>query len=270
MIKNNFRGKVAIITGGAGALGFAMARSLADEGVKVALLGRTENTLEAKVNELHALGGHAMCLTANVLNSDDLNVAKAKVLQNWGRIDVLINAAGGNLRGATIMPEESFFDMDINAFDSVTELNLKGTVLPTLVFGKEIAKQPTGCIINISSIAASQVLTRVIGYSAAKAAIESFTKWMAVEMAQKLSNNIRVNAIAPGFFIGKQNKHMLLNEDGTLTERGKKIIDNTPMKRFGEVDELASTVLWLCSDTSSFVNGIVVPVDGGFSAFSGV
>jgi NAD(P)-dependent dehydrogenase (short-subunit alcohol dehydrogenase family) len=160
--------------------------------------------------------------------------------------------------------------MNINDFDAVTDLNLKGTLIPTLVFGKEIAKQPKGSIVNISSIAAQRILTRVVGYSAAKAAVENLTKWLAVEMAMKLSSNLRVNAIAPGFFIGKQNKALLLKDDDSLTERGKAIIANTPMKRFGEPDELVSTVLWLCSDASSFVNGIVVPVDGGFNAFSGV
>ena len=270
MIKNNYKDKVAIITGGAGALGYAMAKGLANEGVKVALLGRTEHTVTAKVNEIKSIGGQAMGIIGDVLKSSDLETAKNQVLQNWGKINILINAAGGNVKGATIMPDDSFFDMDITAFDTVTDLNLKGTVLPSLIFGKEIAKQPTGSIINISSIAASQVLTRVVGYSAAKAAVENFTKWLAVEMARKLSTNIRVNAIAPGFFIGKQNEALLMNPDGTLTDRGKTIIANTPMKRFGEAEELVSTVLWLCSDTSSFINGIVVHVDGGFSAFSGV
>ncbi|HEX9825403.1 MAG TPA: SDR family oxidoreductase [Flavobacteriaceae bacterium] len=270
MLKNNYKDKVAIITGGSGALGFAMAKGLALEGVKVALLGRTENTVQSKVDEINAMGGQAMALVGDALDCQAMEIAKNKVLQTWGKIDVLINAAGGNIKGATIQPEDSFFDMDIDDFDSVTNLNLKGTLIPTLVFGKEIAKQPNGSIINISSIAAQQVLTRVVGYSASKAAVENFTKWLAVEMAQKLSTNLRVNAIAPGFFLGQQNKSLLLNEDGSLTERGKTIIANTPMKRFGKAEELVSTVLWLTSDASSFVNGIVVHVDGGFSAFSGV
>jgi NAD(P)-dependent dehydrogenase (short-subunit alcohol dehydrogenase family) len=270
MLKNNYKDKVAIITGGSGALGFAMAKGLALEGVKVALLGRTENTVQSKADEINALGGQAMALIGDVLDYQAMEIAKQNVLQTWGKIDVLINAAGGNIKGATIQPEDSFFDMSIDDFDSVTNLNLKGTLIPTLVFGKEIAKQPNGSIINISSIAAQQVLTRVVGYSASKAAVENFTKWLAVEMAQKLSTNLRVNAIAPGFFLGQQNKSLLLNEDGSLTERGKTIIANTPMKRFGKAEELVSTVLWLTSDASSFVTGIVVHVDGGFSAFSGV
>lgn len=270
MPKNNYKGKVAIVTGGSGVLGFAIAKGLALEGIKVAILGRTVETVQSKVDEIVALGGQAMGLKGDVLNLNDLETNKHQVLKNWGRIDILINAAGGNVKGATIMPEDSFFNMDIDEFDLVTNLNLKGTILPTLVFGKEIAKQPKGNIINISSIAAQQILTRVVGYSASKAAIENFTKWLAVELAQKLSTNVRVNAIAPGFFIGKQNHDLLLNADGSLTDRGKTIIANTPMKRFGEAEELVSTALWLCSDASSFVNGIVVHVDGGFSAFSGV
>jgi len=270
MLQNNYKGKVAIITGGSGVLGFAIAKGLALEGIKVAILGRTAEVLERKVEEIVSLGGEAIGLKANVLDLKELEENKLKVIHKWGKIDILLNAAGGNVKGATIMPEDSFFNMDIDDFDLVTNLNLKGTILPTLVFGKEIAKQPKGSIINISSIAAQQILTRVVGYSASKAAIENFTKWLAVELAQKLSTNVRVNAIAPGFFIGKQNYDLLLNADGSLTDRGKTIIANTPMKRFGEAEELVSTALWLCSDASSFVNGIVVHVDGGFSAFSGV
>jgi NAD(P)-dependent dehydrogenase (short-subunit alcohol dehydrogenase family) len=270
MINHNYKNKVAIITGGAGALGGAMAKGMAQEGIKIAILGRTLETIQLKVDEIIELGGEAIGLVADVLKRKELENAKVKTLEKWGRIDILLNAAGGNVKGATIMPEDSFFDMNMEDFDTVVDLNLKGTVLPSLVFGKEIAKQQTGSIINISSIAAQQTLTRVVGYSASKAAIENFTRWLAVEMAQKQSNNIRVNAIAPGFFIGKQNERLLLNTDGSLTQRGKTIVANTPMNRFGEANELISTALWLCSDASSFVNGIVVPVDGGFSAFSGV
>lgn len=270
MLKNNYKDKVAIITGGSGVLGFEMAKGLAFEGVKVAILGRTEEVVHSKVDEIKSLGGQAIGLIGDVLDYNAMELAKQRVSKIWGKIDILINAAGGNIKGATIQPEDSFFDMKVEDFDEVTNLNLRGTLIPTLVFGREIARQPNGNIINISSIAAQQVLTRVVGYSAAKAAIENFTKWLAVEMAQKLSTNLRVNAIAPGFFIGKQNEALLFNADGSLTQRGKTIIANTPMKRFGKAEELVSTVLWLTSDASSFVNGIVVHVDGGFSAFSGV
>ena len=270
MLNHNLKHKVAVVTGGSGALGSAMAIGLSNKAVKVAIIGRTATTIASLVDEINSKGGEAIGIPGDVLDNTSMETAKQKVLQTWGKIDVLINAAGGNVKGATIQPEDSFFDMTIDAFDTVTDLNLKGTLIPTLIFGKEIAKRSNGSIINISSIAAQHVLTRVVGYSAAKAAVENFTKWLAVELAHKLSTNIRVNAIAPGFFLGEQNKSLLLNDDGTLTERGKTIIANTPMKRFGKAEELVSTVLWLCSDASSFVNGIVVPVDGGFSAFSGV
>ncbi len=267
---SNLKNKVAIITGGAGALGGTMAIGLAKQGVKVAILGRTEKTVQTKVAEIKAIGADAIGLVADVLNREQLENACAKVMQQWNKIDILVNAAGGNMKGATIMPEDSFFDMNLDDFDSVTKLNLKGTVLPTIVFGKQMAKQSEGNVINISSMAAQQALTRVVGYSTSKASIDIFTKWLAVEMAQKHSEKIRVNAIAPGFFIGEQNKSLLLNEDGSLTARGNTIVSNTPMKRFGEAKELLSTLYWLCDDNSSFITGIVVPVDGGFSAFSGV
>jgi len=266
----NLKNKVAIITGGAGALGGAMALGLTNQGVKVAILGRTKNTVQTKVDEIKNEGGNAIGLIADVLDREQLEVACKEVLQKWDKIDILVNAAGGNMKGAIIMPEDNFFDMNMNDFDAVTKLNLKGTVLPTIIFGKQMAIQGKGNIINISSMAAQQALTRVVGYSTSKASIDIFTKWLAVEMAQKHSEKIRVNAIAPGFFIGEQNRKLLLNEDGSLTQRGNTIITNTPMKRFGEAKELLSTLYWLCDDDSSFITGIVVPVDGGFSAFSGV
>lgn len=270
MLQHNYNNKVAVITGGGGVLGSEMAKGLAQEGIKVVLIGRTNSSLQIKVDEINSSGGQAISLIADVLDKEQLKSAKNSILKKWGKIDILVNAAGGNIKGAVIMPDESFFNMNIDDFDAVSKLNINGTLLPTLVFGEEIAKQINGNIINISSIAAHQVLTKIVGYSASKAAIENFTKWLAVEMAHKIPNNLRVNAISPGFFIGNQNKSLLLNEDNSLTERGKTIIANTPMKRFGEPEELVSTLLWLCSDASSFVNGIVVHVDGGFSAFSGV
>jgi len=267
---NNLKNKVAIITGGAGALGGTMALGLAKQGAKVVIIGRTAHTVQSKVNEINNAGGIAIGIIADVLNREQLDTAKKEVIQKWKRIDILVNAAGGNMKGATIMPEDSFFDMNMDDFDAVTKLNLKGTVLPTIVFGKQMAKQGQGNIVNISSMAAQQALTRVVGYSTSKASIDIFTKWLAVEMAQKHSEKIRVNAIAPGFFIGEQNRDLLLNKDGSLTARGKTIVTNTPMKRFGKADELLSTLYWICDDNSSFITGIVVPVDGGFSAFSGV
>lgn len=263
-------GKVAIVTGGAGALGGAMAMGLAQAGAKIGILGRTEATVEQQVAAIQLVGGEAIGLVADVLNELELEAAKNKILEQWQRIDILINAAGGNMKGATITPEQTIFDLSMSDFDKVTALNLKGTVLPTTIFAKAMADQKKGVIINISSMAAEQAITRVVGYAASKAAINNFTKWMAVEMAHKFGEGIRVNAIAPGFFIGEQNRTLLLNEDGTLTQRGQTIVNQTPMKRFGKAEELISTAVWLSSDASSFITGIIVPIDGGFSAFSGV
>jgi len=262
--------KVAIITGGAGVLGGAMAEGLAKAGAKVGILSRTKSKVDKKVKEIKKNGGEAIALVADVLDEKQLKVAQEKILKKWGRIDILLNSAGGNMKGATIMPEQNIFDLSMADFTKVTDLNLKGTVLPTMVFGRTMAEQKKGCVVNISSMAAQQAITRVVGYSASKAAIDNFTKWMAVEMAHKFGEGIRVNAIAPGFFIADQNRALLTNEDGSLTARGQTIVNETPVKRFGEPEELVSTLLWLCSDASSFITGIIVPVDGGFSAFSGV
>ena len=264
------KNKVAIITGGVGVLGGAMAMGLAKAGEKVGILSRTKSKIDKKVKEIKQNGGKAIALVADVLDEQQLKVARKKIIKKWGSIDILINAAGGNMKGATIMPNEDIFSLSMDDFSKVTDLNLKGTVLPTMIFGHTMSEQKKGCIINISSMAAQQAITRVVGYSASKAAIDNLTKWMAVEMAHKFGEGIRVNAIAPGFFIADQNRRLLTKEDGSLTARGETIVNETPLKRFGEPEELISTVLWLSSDASSFVTGIIVPVDGGFSAFSGV
>lgn len=266
----NLSGKVAIITGGAGVLGSAMAKGLVQAGAKVAILSRTAAKVEKVVADIKAMDGEGLALIADVLDENQLIDARNKVLKTWGQIDILVNAAGGNMKGATIMPDQDIFNLSMDDFTKVTDLNLKGTVLPTMVFAKEMAAQKKGCIVNISSMAAQQAITRVVGYSASKAAIDNFTKWMAVEMAHKFGEGIRVNAIAPGFFIAEQNRRLLTNEDGSLTARGQTIVNETPVKRFGKPEELVSTLVWLCSDSSSFITGIIVPVDGGFSAFSGV
>ena len=266
----NLEGKVAIITGGNGVLGGAMAHGLAAQGVKVGILGRSPDTVESRVKEIEDAGGTAMSLVADVLDKQSLEEANTKVLKAWNKIDILVNGAGGNMKGATIGPDQTFFDLSLDDFSKVNDLNFKGTVLPTYVFAKSMADAKTGSIINISSMAAQQAITRVVGYSAAKAAVDNFTKWLAVEMAQKYGDGIRVNAIAPGFFIGEQNRDLLLNKDGSLTARGETIVSNTPMKRFGEAEELQGVANWLASEAASFVTGVVVPVDGGFSAFSGV
>lgn len=266
----SLKDKVAIVTGGAGALGAAMVKGLAEAGCKVAVLGRTKSKLDAFVQELSNEGYQAMALAADVLDKANLEKARDQVLEQWESIDILVNCAGGNRAGATIQPHQTFFDLSLDDFDQVTALNLKGTVLPTMVFGEVMAKNKKGSIINISSMAAQRALTRVFGYSASKAAIDNLTKWLAVEMVQKFGEGIRVNAIAPGFFIGEQNRRLLLEEDGSWTARAKTILRQTPMGRFGEAEELQGALVWLASDAASFVTGTIVAVDGGFGAFSGV
>ncbi|MGB8373845.1 MAG: SDR family oxidoreductase [Salegentibacter sp.] len=262
--------KVAIVTGGNGVLGGAIAKGLAAQGAKIGILGRTPETVQQRVEEIKKAGGEAMALVADVLDESTLKKAKDEIVQKWGSIDILVNGAGGNLKGATIGPDQNFFDLSIEDMEKVNALNYKGTVLPTYVFGKVMADQKKGSIINISSMAAQKALTRVMGYSASKAAVDNFTKWLAVEMASKYGEGIRVNAIAPGFFIGEQNRDLLLNKDGSYTARGNTIVSQTPMRRFGEAEELQGVAAWLASDAAKFVTGIIVPVDGGFSAFSGV
>jgi len=264
------KGKVAAITGGSGTLGRAFAQGFAEQGVNVFTLDRNQENGQQMVKDFKEMGLALNSVKCDVLDEESVNLAAQQVVESAGRIDILINAAGGNMPGATVMPEQTIFDISIEQFKKVNDLNLLGTVIPTIAFTKPMVEQGSGCIINISSMAAFSPLTRVVGYSASKAAINNFTKWMSVELANKYGNGIRVNAIAPGFFVAKQNKALLLNEDGTLTARGETIISQTPMKRFGNPEDLVSTVLWLCDDKSSFVTGIIVPVDGGYSAFSGV
>ncbi len=270
MTRFDLAGQVAVVTGGTGVLGGALARGLAAAGAKVGVLGRRGDRAEEVVGEVRAAGGEALALTADVLNKAQLEAVKAQILETWSRVDVLVNAAGGNRADATVVGELTFFDLGTAALEGVIGLNLLGTVLPSQVFGAAMASRGRGSIVNISSLAAQRPLTRVIGYGAAKAATDNFTRWLAVELAQKYGPHLRVNAIAPGFFIGEQNRDLLLTPDGSPTERGRRIIDHTPMGRFGEPEELVGTAVWLASDASKFVTGVVVPVDGGFSAYSGV
>jgi len=263
-------GRVALVTGGSGALGRAMARGLAMAGARVALLARRPERLQEAVAEIEQLGGEALALPGDVLDRASLEKARETLLSHWDRLDILVNGAGGNVREATLEPGHTVFELTEEAFRRVIDLNLMGTILPTLIFGEVMARQRRGVIVNVSSMAATRILTRVVGYSAAKAAVENFTRWMAVELARTYGEGLRVNAIAPGFFLGEQNRHLLLREDGSLTERGQAIIAHTPMGRFGEADDLIGTLVWLCSDASRFVTGVVVPVDGGFSIFTGI
>jgi NAD(P)-dependent dehydrogenase (short-subunit alcohol dehydrogenase family) len=261
--------KVIVLTGATGALGGSLALSLAKAKAKIVILGRNQSLLDALLAKISP-STETAAFVVDVMDKKSLEDVKSQVIKQFGHIDILINAVGGNLPGAVIADDQSIFDLSVSDFDEVMDLNLKGTVLPSLVFGKSMSEKGKGAIVNYSSMTVDQALTRVVGYSAAKAAMENFTRWMAVEMALKFGDGIRVNAIAPGFFIGKQNQKLLLNEDGSLTERGEKIIRKTPMKRFGKAEELNGAIHFLCSDSASFVTGIVLPIDGGFSAFSGV
>ncbi len=266
----SLQNKTAVITGGTGVLGTSMAKALAKAGANVAIIGRRKEAGEAVAEEIIKAGGKAIAVQADVLKQEDLNLAKEKIISTYSTIDILINAAGGNMPGATIAPDKTFFDLDPKAFQQVVDLNLLGTVLPSQIFGEVMAAKKTGVIINISSMSAFRPITRVVGYSAAKAAVSNFTGWLAIEMAKKYGPGIRVNAISPGFFITEQNRALLTNTDGSLTARGASVVQNTPFGRFGEPEELIGTLLWLCSDASKFVSGVDVPVDGGFNAFCGV
>jgi NAD(P)-dependent dehydrogenase (short-subunit alcohol dehydrogenase family) len=262
--------KVIVITGAAGVLAGSTSRYLLSQGASVIMLDICEDKLETAVKNAEKLPGKAYAYKCNVMDKKRLYEIYNDVMEKIGRVDVLINGAGGNMPGATIGPEESFTDLDINDYEKVLDLNLKGSVLPSLCFSKAFIRQKKGCIINFSSMASPQAITRVLAYSNAKAAIDNFTRWMAAEMAIKYGDGIRVNAIAPGFFIGNQNRKLLINEDGTYTERGQKVIDNTPFRRFGKSEEVHGCIHFLMSEAASFITGTVIPVDGGFSSFSGV
>lgn len=264
----NLKGKVALITGGGGVLGSNMAEVLAKQGVITGILGRNIDKVNHVVEKIKSNGGQAFALQGNVLDKENLEEIKTQILKNYGRLDILINAAGGNMPGATIGPDQTIHDLKTDDLQKVLDLNIIGTMLPTQVFSEIFAQQKQGVIINISSASAQRPLSRVVGYSASKAAIDNFTKWMSVELGSKYGEGIRVNAIAPGFFIGEQNRALLLTPDGTLTARGEKIIDHTPMGRFGVPQDLDGALLFLCSDMSKFVTGTIVNVDGGFAATS--
>ena len=262
--------RVAVVTGGGGVLCSAIARGLAREGTTVVLLDLALDKAEAVVESIRSDGGAGMAIQASVLDRGSLEAAAEKILEVYGRIDVLINGAGGNHPKATTSDELSFFDLPEESIRFVFDLNFLGTLLPSQVFGRVMAETGTGVILNIASMNAFRPLTRIPAYSAAKAAITNFTQWLAVHMAQNVSKDIRVNAIAPGFFLTDQNRFLLTTESGELTPRGSQIIGHTPMGKFGEPEDLVGTVNWLVSPESSFVHGIVVPIDGGFSAYSGV
>lgn len=264
-------GKSIVITGGAGVLCGAMAQDLARRGAKVGIADFDEPRAVGLRKQIESAGGMALTVKINALERPSVEQALKTVLDKFGRVDVLINGAGGNKKDATCSPPTTFFDLPDSAIRMVFDLNCLGTIIPSQIFGKYMAERGEGVIINISSMNAFRPLTNIAAYSAAKAAISNFTQWLATYMAQRHSPKIRVNAIAPGFFLTEQNRFLLTDEKtGELTARGRTILDHTPMRRFGEADDLLGTTVWLISDAARFVTGIVVPVDGGFSAFSGV
>ncbi len=271
-MKNLFdiQNKVIAVTGAAGILAGGTAKYLQEQGAFVIYLDLFQDKVDETVAEAKKISDKCCGYACNVLDQEALDSVYEKIMADIGRIDVLINGAGGNMPGATIGPDQDVFDLKMDDYSKVLDLNLKGTVMPTLTFAKVFKEQGHGCVINFSSMSAGQCLTRVLGYSNAKAAIDNFTKWMATEMANKYGDKVRVVALAPGFFVSNQNRALLINEDGTYTERGQQVINKTPFNRFGEQDEVYGTIHYLLSEAAKFVTGVIVPVDGGFSAYTGV
>ena len=264
--------RVVVVTGATGALAGSAADYLAAQGARVVYLGRGQDKLDAALARCRAQTPTAQCLglVADVLDRPALEQAREAVLARWGRIDALLNGAGGNQPGATIPPDKTFADLDFEAFQQVVDLNLHGTVLPSLVFTPAMLEGGRGSVVNFSSASAPQALTRVVGYSAAKAGVENFTRWLAVDLGRRTEGKVRVNAVLPGFFLGDQNRRLLTNEDGSLTARGNTIVGKTPFGRFGAAAELHGAIHYLLADASSFVTGTILAVDGGFGAFTGV
>ncbi|GAC1473278.1 MAG: SDR family oxidoreductase [Ktedonobacteraceae bacterium] len=276
-MNNNFQslfsiqGQTAVVTGGSGGLGGAMASALALAGANVAIISRRVENAQKTAQEIESAGGRALGLACDVGDRAALEQALVHITSTFGPVDILVNGAGGNQPGATTSPTLSFFDLDSDAIDAVFDLNFAGTLKCCQVFGRGMAERKRGCIINVASMNSLRPLTRIPAYSAAKAAVTNFTQWLAVHMAQEYSPDIRVNSIAPGFFLTAQNRFLMTDaQTGEYTPRGKTVLAHTPMGRLGDPADLVGTLLWLVSPAAKFVTGIVVPVDGGFSAFSGV
>ena len=270
-MKNLFslKDKVIVVTGATGVLGKAFINSISQARGIVGVLGRNEEVANERVGNIIQNGGRAIALIADVMKEDQLMAARIKIVNEYGRIDGLVNGAGGNLPGGILQPEDDIFKLSVEGMKEVMELNLWGTLMPTQIFGPLIAESK-GSIVNISSMTSQRMITKVLGYSMAKSAVDCYTKWFAVELANRFGDAVRINAIAPGFFLTEQNRTLLTHEDGSLKERGKLIVKQTPFNRFGEAHELEGALIWLLSDASKFVNGAIINVDGGFSVFGGV
>jgi len=266
----SLKDKVIIVTGGTGILGNSFVNAIVEAGGSVGILGRNQKVAEERAEAINKNGGKAMPLVADVMDEHQLNVAKEKALAHFGKIDGLVNGAGGNMPEGVLMPGQDIFSMNLQGMKKVMDINLWGSVIPTQVFGDAIAKNGKGSIVNISSMNSKRAITRVLGYNMGKAALDCYNQWFAVELARRYGDRIRMNAIAPGFFLTEQNKYLLTKEEGGYTERGELVIRQTPFNRFGKPDELKGALVWLLSDASEFVTGAMICVDGGFSIFGGV
>jgi NAD(P)-dependent dehydrogenase (short-subunit alcohol dehydrogenase family) len=268
--KYSLENKVIVVTGGTGILGNAFIDAIVEAGGAVGILGRKKEVAEERANTINAKGGKAIALVADVLNEAQLQVCKQQVLDAFGKIDGLVNAAGGNMPEGVLQNDESVFNLNIEGMQKTLDVNLWGTVIPTQVFGEAIAVSGKGSIVNISSMNSKRAITKVLGYNMGKAAVDCYNQWFAVEMANRYGDKIRMNALAPGFFLTEQNRYLLTKKEGGYTERGEAVIKQTPFKRFGNPDELQGALVWLLSDASAFVTGSMICVDGGFSIFGGV
>lgn len=266
----SLKGKVVIVTGGTGILGNSFVNAIVEAGGAVGILGRNEKVATERASAINNNGGSALALAADVMDEEQLTVAKEKAIAHFGKIDGLVNGAGGNMPEGVLMPGQDIFSMNLEGMKKVMDINLWGTIIPTQVFGEAIAKNGHGSIVNISSMNSKRAVTRVLGYNMGKAAVDCYNQWFAVELARRYGDKIRMNAIAPGFFLTEQNRNLLTKPEGGYTERGELVIRQTPFNRFGRPDELKGALVWLLSDASEFVTGAMICVDGGFSIFGGV
>jgi len=266
----SLKDKVIIVTGGTGILGNSFVNAIVEAGGSVGILGRNEKVAQERADSINKNGGNALALVADVMDEEQLKAARESALSHFGKIDGLVNGAGGNMPEGVLMPGQDIFSMNLQGMKKVMDINLWGSVIPTQVFGDAIAKNGKGSIVNISSMNSKRAITRVLGYNMGKAALDCYNQWFAVELAKRYGDKVRMNAIAPGFFLTEQNKYLLTKEEGGYTERGELVIRQTPFNRFGKPDELKGALVWLLSDASEFVTGAMICVDGGFSIFGGV